>query len=112
MEIVNLALLVAIILIVWFQSNAFVEYVKLFRLDWVFWIPLYEQQKEDDLLLTYTQFIKKNWDNFFTRLITCPLCFSMWVCLFISLIANVVFWWPSMVIIALVVYYVYKRIVS
>lgn len=112
MEIVNLALLASVIMITWFQSNAFVEYVKLFRLGWLFWVPLYERQKEDDLLLTYVQFIKTNWDNFFTRLITCPLCFCMWVCLFISLIANVVFWWPTMVIIALIVFYLYKCLIA
>jgi hypothetical protein len=110
MEVFNAGFLVAICLIIWFKSNAFVQYVKLFRLGKIFQLPLYERQKEDDPLLTYIQFLRKEFNGFFISLITCPLCFSIWISIIIALLFNILILWPTINVIGLFTYYLYSKL--
>jgi hypothetical protein len=107
MIVLNIGFLVAIILIIWFRSDAFVQYVNFFKLGWFFWIPLYESQKEDDPLLTYPQFIKKNFNGIVPSILSCPLCFTVWLVSIFVIIFNTIVWWPIIVIIALGTYNIF-----
>jgi hypothetical protein len=106
----NLSFLVSMTMIVWFLTDAFVEYTKLFRMGWLVWIPLYEQQKEDDPTLTYVQFLRINFHSFFVRLITCPVCVSTWLSIILSLVFGVVYWFPTIMMLSLILYYAYKNL--
>ncbi len=73
------------LLMVWFKSEAFVEYAKLLRVQNFFFIPLYERDREKDPSLSYLDYLAINHDNFFVKLITCPLCLAFWISILICL---------------------------
>ena len=70
--------LVATLLLVWFKSEAFIEYSKLFRVQNLFFIPLFEKERDKDISLSYLEYLSLEHDCFFVRLITCPLCLGFW----------------------------------
>jgi hypothetical protein len=75
------------ILIVWFKTDAFVEYCKIFKLD--FLLLNYNQLELTFPQYLYTQrnvLFNSQVAIFFIKLITCPFCLSFWLCLFASLI--------------------------
>ena len=74
---------VIFVLIIWFKTEAFVEYARLFGLS-----KLLEIDKFDDRTiheLTYSAFLLVNRDNFLTRLISCPICLGVWVNILVCL---------------------------
>ena len=76
--------LLALILLVWFKSEAFTEYSKLFRVQNFFFVPLYEKEKGKDPSIGYLDYLTIHHDSFFVRLITCPLCIGFWLSLAIT----------------------------
>ena len=84
----------AFFLIVWFDTDAFFEYIKTLRLHkvWdgndVWQIPEYEENIRDDPDLSYIEFLNIRHNNFFTRLLSCPLCFGFWTHVFIGLVLS------------------------
>ncbi len=81
----NFACFVALVLLVWFKTEAFVEYfsfikplAKLFKLD------QFKDIKDNGGELSYPEFLAEYYNSFFTRLISCPICMSVWAGLFLS----------------------------
>ncbi len=64
----------------WFNTNAFIEYCEIFCLGDVFKSKEYfDFNVENESSLHYTHFLKINYDCFFIRLITCPQCLCLWL---------------------------------
>ena len=90
--------LVSFVLLVWLQTNAFYEYAKLFGFKKLFKIKDYSDfSKGPEELglgletaqvtsLTYLEYLKAECDNFFVRLITCPICLGTWLNIIICLL--------------------------
>jgi hypothetical protein len=74
-----IAAAIAMILVLWFQKEAFVEYMSLLGIDELFHITMYKDMKTSDPVLTYPKFLSMHWNNFFIRLITCPVCLGTWL---------------------------------
>lgn len=100
MEILlTLASIIAIILLVWFKSNAFIDYGQLLGLKHFLKIKEYEIAKlEHNLNLPYPTFLKIKFPNFIFKIIGCRLCLSIWLSIipsiflsngFVSFVANV-----------------------
>lgn len=77
------------ILIVWFKTNAYVEYCKIFKLNFLLF-------NYDEPQLTFTQYLysqrnilfKSSFMRFYIKLITCPFCLSFWLCLTAAIIIS------------------------
>lgn len=68
------------ILIIWFDTDAFSEYAKLYGIKKICLVDLYENERAaSGGLLDYPSFLRIKYDNFFTRLISCQLCLSFWI---------------------------------
>jgi len=76
MEIILGATFIALVLLIWFRTEAFIEYMRLFKLGRFFHVDEYLDIKPDE---PYPQFLVENFNNFFTRLISCPLCTGVWL---------------------------------
>lgn len=88
-EILNSSLIVTFILVVWFKSNAFCEYMEFLRLSNHFLINDYfKERKKIVSSLHYTDYILLKKNCFFIRLITCPLCLGIWLNISLGLIIN------------------------
>ena len=72
-------------LLIWFKSDAFVEYFDLLGLDMAFGIRSYKKlRSEVSYPMSYPDYLLLKHNSFFIRLITCPLCSSVWVSVMIS----------------------------
>jgi hypothetical protein len=69
----------ALILLVWFKTEAIVEYASLFGLKKLFKANEFRVEKMSLEQLTYPTFLKMKSNNFFIKLITCPICLSVWM---------------------------------
>lgn len=108
---------ITLILLIFFKSDAFVEYSILFGLDKLFKIDKWEEFKNNvDVTVNYHTFLKlecqkTKYQRFFIKLITCPLCTCIWLhipSIFIFGLIN----YPILVIITLFMYYIIAKIMN
>lgn len=68
------------ILIVWFQTNAFIEYFGKFPFVSKI-VDNFNKMTQAGLSSSFTSFLALNYNSFFIRLITCPYCLNFWITL-------------------------------
>lgn len=72
-----------LILLIWFRTDAFIIYSKLFRVNRFFhineWVKFKETQDCSVEYLQYLRIIKPN--GFWVKLVTCPICLCIWLCI-------------------------------
>lgn len=88
MNFVNTICFSTVTLIIWFNTEAFVEYAKLFRVANIFKIDKFEQAYKNDFTLEYLPWLKSTYPNFFTKLISCPWCLGFWISILSSFFFN------------------------
>lgn len=101
MTTLNLICLLALGLIVWFKTSAFVEYCELLRLSKYFKVDQYAQLQDD---LTFPEFLKEYYNNFLTRLLSCPICTSIWGSIILSLCFGSILMFPVICLFGLCLY--------
>jgi hypothetical protein len=70
------------VLTVWFHTEAFEEYGRIFGLGKLLRIGDYKQAVKNDLsIISYRMFLAMEYKNFWTRLINCSFCLGFWVVL-------------------------------
>jgi hypothetical protein len=82
MAVISGIFFIALFLTIWLKTNAFVEYMQLFKLDKFFHVKDYMDMQSNQ---SYPEFLVEYYNSFFTRLISCPICLSVWLGLIISL---------------------------
>ena len=80
------------LLLIWFSSDAFIEYVKLFKLHK---LKLFERflrteeykltKEELAFVVNYSDFLFTKQDEFLSKLLSCQYCFSFWSSILINL---------------------------
>ena len=88
---------------IWFDTDGFVEYSKLFRLSRFFRIDKWEEYREMNPRLDYLGYIRLKHSNFFTRLISCKFCLCVWISL-ISCIFSNFFYFPLVYVLSYSIY--------
>ncbi len=78
--------IISLILLVWFRTEAWLEYCRLFGLDCISFYKDFEVKQYNDVTLTYHIYLRRYHNSFFVRLITCPICLSVWLALTITII--------------------------
>jgi len=68
-----ISLAITFILIIWFETNAVVEYAR------VFGASLEGYKKSEEMGLSLVDWLSIKYDNFLVRLITCPICLATWL---------------------------------
>ena len=82
---INAIFMISLILLVWFKTDAFNEYCKLFNLNEKFYLNEYNQMLLDGAFISYPDFLAEYHPSFFTKLISCPICLSVWLGIFFSI---------------------------
>ena len=78
MIIFSVICLIATILLIWFRTDAWLEYTRLFHINWLSQYKDYDIKYKEDFSLTYLQYLRRYHNCFVVRLITCPICQSIW----------------------------------
>jgi hypothetical protein len=102
--------IVAMILLIWFRTEAFIEYCRVFKLEKFY--KEYDEKKKEDARLTYHGYLLQYHNNFFTRLITCPICSSVWVAGFLALFTLKAYTLPPAMIGGLILYFIIDRLLG
>jgi hypothetical protein len=67
-------------ILIWLRTNAFAEYMNLFKLSGLFKLEEYNKLHKDGYDGGYVDFISEYYkDYFIVRLLICPVCLSFWV---------------------------------
>ncbi len=84
---ITASMTLAILLLIWFNTEAFIEYAQVFKITDCFKIDEFikVRQETQDPSLTYLTFIAEHYDCFLVRLITCPICLSIWLGFILSI---------------------------
>jgi len=98
--------LINTILIIWFKTDAFVEYCSVLGIK----IPT------NVTTLTYPQFLYVTYKNektirsFIIKIITCPYCLNFWLCIFIGTPFLTIFAVPLLYICTIFIYLLLERL--
>lgn len=90
MIIVCVALFLGYCLLIWLNTDAFIEYMNLLH------IPFFKKQqylelKEQGYAGNYISFLSEYYSDFFmVRLLACPICISVWLSIFFCFVFGVV----------------------
>ena len=102
---------IAYLLVIWYNTDAVVEYIKLLGLSRLFKIDDYEQltlgQGED---FTYPEYLVFRYDCFFTRLLSCPICLGFWLSFISCAIGGKYLHTFSIAFVSVLLYTVLKKI--
>ena len=100
-----------LILFIWFDTNTFVEYAKLFKLKRFFKINLFEEYKLINPKITYHHYIRQKHPSFITKLMTCQPCFCFWIVMIFCAIYNNIILFPIIYLCSYIIYKILKRYV-
>lgn len=106
-----LSTFIALFLLVWFKSDALIEWGSLFGLENFLLVKEYNKMKLDQapISINYPTFLKMKYNNFITKLLACPLCLTFWLStisaffLFVF-VPLIIFMIPTIIITSLVLY--------
>ena len=86
---ISAVFLTSLILLIWLRTDAFNEYMTLFGMGCFFYLLEYNELGEGGFTLTYPEFLEERAPSFFTRLINCPICLSVWLGFFFSFFVGI-----------------------
>lgn len=103
---------IALLLLIVFRTEAFIEYCRLFHLNGISFYKDFDAKRKDDASLTYIKYLRQYHNNFFIRLITCPICLSVWVGIILSILFIHFYMLPINVIFGLLLFAAIDRLLG
>lgn len=102
---------ISLILLVWFRTDAYLEYCKLFRLNYISKYKEFNLTYSNDVSITYHGYLRQYHNSFFIRLITCPTCLTIWLAFPFSLYTSIILY-PIYVISSLFIYLIIDKLLK
>jgi len=103
-DLLNSIFISVAFLIVWFHTEAFIEYGKLFKLSKFLKLQEFENDYNNDFTIEYLSWLKSTYPNFITKLISCAWCIGFWFTLAVSLCFYTIYIFPVIYVFTLVIY--------
>lgn len=112
-----LVLNLVVILYVWFETDAFIEWMRLFKIKFFKYEEYFKNKVSSMPYLTYVDFIEGEYgfDYFICRLITCPICLSVWCNIFLIigfLNKTSILWLGPNILLTWIIYFFLKFILK
>lgn len=104
--------LIVVLLIIWFRTDAYIEYCRIFKLNFISCYKDYDLKKYNDVSIEYHAYLRQYHNCFFVRLITCPICLTTWMGIIVgSLMCNV---WciPLVILCSLTIYLLIDKLLE
>ena len=97
--------LISLILLIWFKTEAILEYGSLIGLSKFLKCKEFQEKKVTvEYPLTYPRFLRMSYDNFFIRMVTCPICICVWLSIVFSIVYGCLLVFPFICILSLMLY--------
>ena len=103
--------LISLILLFFFRTDAYLEYCRLFHLDCISFYKDYDEKKYEDATITYIQYLRREHNCFFVRLITCPICLAVWLAIPAAVVTSILLF-PIFVMGALLLFTAVDRLLG
>jgi len=103
--------LIALILLIWFRTDGYLEYCQILHLDCISFYKDYEAKKSEDVTLKYLHYLRRDHNCFFVRLITCPICLAVWMAILPAALTSI-FLFPVFVMGGLLLFTVVDRLLG
>jgi hypothetical protein len=88
----------------WFDTDAFIEYSKLFGLSKRFRIDDWSDYREVNPKIGYLEYIRIKHSSFFIRLVTCKPCLLLWISAACSVIFTSLVFFPFVYVSSYLIY--------
>jgi hypothetical protein len=102
--------LIVTVLITWFKTEAFPEYLSVLGFKKLFYIREYKDSQKTEFAVNYPTFLLCQKDCFLSRLISCPTCTSFWLAVFCSAVVGGLNL-PVLFLSSLVTFYLFEYLV-
>ncbi len=103
---------VVLILFIWFSTDAFIQYSKLFRLENKFKISDWESYRLTvSAKISYQDYLILKHRNFFTKLISCKPCLNFWITLIVCLCFCSLYNFPIIYMLSYIIYKIIDKYV-
>tara|TARA_R100000008_G_C3528635_1_gene138015 strand:+ start:152 stop:511 length:360 start_codon:yes stop_codon:yes gene_type:complete len=103
---------VTLVLIIWFETDAFVEYLNFLRVGKGFFrLEKYEELKKKTGM-SYTDYLSMTSSSFFINLISCPICLAVWLNIFLCLRHESLLYFVTGTYTSLVLYFIFKILMA
>ena len=112
LSIINIWCCISLFLLMFFHTNFWVEYCRLFHLNFLSFYKDFDEKYKKDASLTYDNYLRRYHNCFFVRLITCPICFSIWLGIFFGLITLSLTFIPLYTIGGLILYILIDKLLG
>lgn len=89
MSVIEIICLITLIMITFLKTNAYVEYARLFNVNNISYYKDFFIKREDNPSLNYIDYLSIYHNCFFIRLVTCPVCLSIWLGIIFSIFTNI-----------------------
>jgi hypothetical protein len=90
MPVLVKAFVLSYIMLIWLRTNAFAEYMTLFKLSKYLKVDEYNKLQKEGFDGSYLEYLSAYYsDKFFVRLVKCPVCLSVWLGIFSSFFVGV-----------------------
>jgi hypothetical protein len=101
---------VVLILFIWFNTDAFIQYSKLFKLDKKFKISDWESYRIDvSGKISYQEYLSLKHKGFLTKLISCKPCLTFWVTFLVCFLFSSLYYFPVIYIISYLIYKIINK---
>ena len=131
--VIFISLILALILLIHFRTEGWVEYCRLLHLNFLSFYKDYDIKKSSDEFLTYHLYLRRYHNCFFVRMITCPVCLIIWLGIllflvevgiaiilasfagiagFIAIFLSAVFSWPIEIILGLIIFLIIDKLLG
>lgn len=79
LQIIQGSCFITLVLFIWFKTDAFVQYVKFFKLSWAFYVWEYNEYRKILPTVDYREFLSIRHPSFLANLLNCEICLSVWL---------------------------------
>lgn len=101
--------LVTSILLIWFKTEAVLEYGSVICPN-LLKINEYKTWHKENLELDYLDFLAVNYNSFFIRLVSCPYCLSTWMSVLFSIFCGNLFFAPIIFVFGLTLFFIVVKL--
>jgi hypothetical protein len=102
---------IILILFLWFNTDALIQYSKVLGLNTKFHIDKWEQHRLSNPKISYLEYLSIKHKSFFTKLISCKPCLNFWITFFICVCFGTLVLFPVYYIIAYTLYKIIDKYV-
>ena len=110
--VINIWSCIALFLLIFFRTNAWLEYCRMFHLNFPSFYKDFDEKYKKDFSLTYIDYLRRYHNCFFVRLITCPICFSVWLGILLGIITTSIILIPLYSVGGLLTYVIIDRLLG